>query len=247
MLVTLVGACVFSCLSVGVQDGFRIIGVVRDVQGGALPGVEITLTDGRSVVADAAGRFEVVNLTRGAYELRAALAGFRAQTQQVRVGESPTTSVEFVLALGMLVEALPVEPEPEEAYREAVAIAHVRIVRELPPLPCSELRVVSALHEAVVLAELKGSLPPTIHFLQDSSGTCVEGSTSARGIGDRPYRPGNEYVLFLVRDGERFNRLAGGSLAFPVRNGRVGTHGFDGLPDVVDLATFRAALQRLAQ
>ena len=83
--------------------------------------------------------------------------------------------------------------------------------------------------------------------LQDSAGTCVEGSTSAEGIGERPYRSGTEYILFLVRDGNRFNRISGGSFAFPVRGGRVLTHGFRGLPDVVNLEAFRVALQELAR
>jgi hypothetical protein len=168
-------------------------------------------------------------------------------TQQIHVGSSPTTRVEFELRLGLLVEGLPVALEPKEAYQRSDAIAHVRIVRQLPPLPCSELRIVSALHEAVVLSTLKGSLSTTINFLQDSAGTCVEGSTSSEGIGERTYTPGTEYILFLVRDGERFNRMAGGSLAFPVREGRVRTGGFRGLPNVVSVDAFRMAMQQLAQ
>lgn len=69
----------------------------------------------------------------------------RAQSQQVRVGAWPTSRVTFVLPLGMLAEVMHIAPEPREAYRQADAIAHIRIVRQLPPLPCSELGVLAAL------------------------------------------------------------------------------------------------------
>jgi hypothetical protein len=229
------------------QDTFRIDGVVRDSQGGALPGAEITLSGGRTVVTDIDGRFAFANLGPGSYEISARLAGFRAQTQRVHFRESSTVQVVFALSLAMLAEVLPIVPEPHDAYREADAIAHVRIVRTLPPLPCSGLGVVSAQHEATVLSELKGTLPSTVYFLQDSAGQCVEGSTMLEGAGERVYRPGSEYILFLVRAGKWYGRIAGGALAFPVREGSVNTHGFRDLPEVVSLDRFRLALQELAR
>jgi uncharacterized surface anchored protein len=59
-----------------------IVGVVRDVSGGVLPGVTIT---GRSVdtglvrttTTDADGRYRLVSLPVGTYELRAELRGFQ--------------------------------------------------------------------------------------------------------------------------------------------------------------------------
>jgi hypothetical protein len=247
MRVTVLAWLLMSGLVGSSQETFRINGVVRDNQGGALPGAEITISGGQTVVADVEGRFELSNLAAGAYDLRARLAGFRAQSQQVRVGQSPTTRVTFVLPLGMLAEVMHITPEPREAYRRADAIAHIRIMRQLPPLPCSELGVVSALHEGAVLSALKGALPTTIHFFQDSAGTCVEGSTTLEGMGERAYSAGSEYILFLVRVGDRFDRIAGGSLAFPVRAGSVFTHEFMGLPEVVSLDAFRVALQELAR
>jgi hypothetical protein len=228
------------------QDTFRINGVVRDSEGGLLPGADVTLDGGLTVIADADGRFEFANLTKGIYDIRARLAGFRAQTQQVRVGAAPTTHILIALPVGMLREVLHVAPEPSEAYREADAIAHVRIVRTLPPLPCSELGVVSALHEGAVLSVVKGTLPPLIDFLQDSAGICVEGSTTLEGMA-RAYTGGSEYILFLVRARNWYDRIAGGAFAFPVREGSVRTNGFRGLPDVVSVDRFRLALQELAR
>ena len=95
---------------------------MRDSQGGALPGAEITLSGGRTVIADVDGRIAFANLGPGSYEVSARLAGFRTQTQQVHFGELSTVQVVFALSLATLAEVLPIVPEPHDAYREADAI-----------------------------------------------------------------------------------------------------------------------------
>jgi Carboxypeptidase regulatory-like domain len=110
--VTLVGLLLAAPI-VNAQETFRIEGIVRDTDGRALPGAEITV-DGEqpaSVVADEQGRFEVSSLAAGTYSLRARLVGYREQRQLVRVGQSPTTRVTFVLS--------PAAPSPRLSVGDA--------------------------------------------------------------------------------------------------------------------------------
>jgi hypothetical protein len=82
------------------QATFRVEGLVRDTEGRALAGAQISIdTDNTvSVTTDEQGRFEISGLEPGTYSVRAALAGFRPQTQLVRVGTLLTARVTFVLS-----------------------------------------------------------------------------------------------------------------------------------------------------
>src|SRR5688500_8005912 len=62
----------------------EIRGVVTDVAGAALPGVQVTLTgpDKRSAVTDPRGEFAFRNLRPGPYELRLELAGFKTSRRK---------------------------------------------------------------------------------------------------------------------------------------------------------------------
>lgn len=73
---------------------------MRDTEGGALAGahISIDIDDTINVTTDEQGRFEISHLEPGTYSVRAALSGFRPQTQLVRMGPMPTTRVTFVLS-----------------------------------------------------------------------------------------------------------------------------------------------------
>ena len=65
-----------------------ILGAVSDAQGGALPGVAVTLSSDqlpggpRTGVTDAGGRYRFPNLPPGDYTLTAALPGFAAHREE---------------------------------------------------------------------------------------------------------------------------------------------------------------------
>lgn len=231
------------------QTWFGVAGVVRDTQGNPLPGATVTVTERgmtrAQVVTDENGAFNVAELSAGAYEASATIAGFRSETQAFKT-DSPVTRLEFTLRARVLEHILWVVPRPSEALNRADAIAHLRIESTLPPRPCGDAPVVAAIHEARVLAAWKGMLAPSIRLAQEAAGMCFDGAIAVKGV-EPAYQAGEEYVVFLQASGDRFRRMAGPALAFRVRDGLVLTKGFAGLAEVMDLAQFRAELERLAR
>jgi hypothetical protein len=140
-------------VSAAAQPAARIAGVVRDAEGGILPGVTVTVTqDGVTrgeTVADSGGAFDIGGLGPGTYSVTATLGGFRPATKDVRLTDVPGAPVDFTLRLGVLVEVLYALPEPREGHRRADAIGHLQIVATLPPDPCGD--IVLALHQVSVV------------------------------------------------------------------------------------------------
>jgi hypothetical protein len=237
--------------SVAAQDLFRINGIVTDTGGSPLPGAEIVV-EGRAapaVVADARGAFEIPNLPPGVYSVRVTLPGFRAQTQTVRLQGRLRRPIKFVLRVGTLITAQIPLLDPKDAARRADAIAVVRLDGIAPPLPCAELVVVSALHNATVLEVWKGKLPKQIQILETMSGSCLEeGRTvgALSGPGTR-YPIGSDFIVLLSGRGTRYGGLGLGSYVFPVRDGTVSTDGFMGLADTMSLREFELEIRKLAR
>ena len=80
-------------------------GTVLDEQGGALPGVTVTIrhvetNTVQTTVSSGDGKYFVPNLRPGAYELLSELSGFapRRQTLELRVGQDLTVNVAMKLA-----------------------------------------------------------------------------------------------------------------------------------------------------
>src|SRR5580765_930761 len=80
-------------------------GTVLDEQGGALPGVTVTIrhvetNTVQTTVSSGDGKYFVPNLRPGAYELLSELSGFapRRQTLELRVGQDVTVNVAMKLA-----------------------------------------------------------------------------------------------------------------------------------------------------
>src|SRR5215471_18268653 len=77
------GACLLQ-IPVFAQATGKIEGVVRDEQGGALPGVTMTLRNQetgvtRNIVTEVDGRYSFPALSPGKYTVRAELSGFATQ------------------------------------------------------------------------------------------------------------------------------------------------------------------------
>jgi hypothetical protein len=92
-----------------------VAGVVKDEQGGVLPGVTVTLggkTGSRNTVTDAEGAYRFAGVDPGTYSVTAALSGFRAKRQDnVIVSLSRVAEIDIVLAVGGVTESVDVVGE----------------------------------------------------------------------------------------------------------------------------------------
>jgi outer membrane receptor protein involved in Fe transport len=90
-------------------------GVVKDEQGGALPGVNVTLTGKRgsqSGVTDSSGSYRFGGVDPGTYTLTAALSGFRTRRQEnVVVNIGRATSINIALRIAGVEETVEVVGE----------------------------------------------------------------------------------------------------------------------------------------
>lgn len=119
-------------------DRARVMGMVTDGSGGALPGVTVTLRMGQmrplSVVTDGAGRYLTAWLAPGTYNITFVLSGFESRTvNNVQLGAAQTVVLDQQLPLASLTETvevtapapLPPPPPPPPAPP----------VRLIPPRP----------------------------------------------------------------------------------------------------------------
>lgn len=89
-------------------------GIVKDAQGGALPGVTMTATSpallgATSAVSDADGNYRVINLPPGVYALTAELTGFAVfRREEILLRAGANFQVEITMALGALSETITV-------------------------------------------------------------------------------------------------------------------------------------------
>jgi hypothetical protein len=192
------------------------------------------------------GRFRIGDLAGGSYVLTVSLAGFRTQTLTVQVDSSANPELIVKLTTGVLSEVLWVVPTPADAYRMAAAIAHVRIDGTRRSGPCGDAHVVTSYHDASVLRVFKGRVSATIQLHQEASGRCSELGQWHEGI-ERPYRVGEEYVVFLTERADGFGRLAGPSLAFRVRGELVSLGGFAGVQGSISPNELSELLDRLSR
>ncbi len=91
-----------------------VVGLVEDPSGAAVPNVQITLTNKATghvynEVSDGAGRYSVVNVSPGLYDLKASANGFKMQSRtDVVVTANEVSRVPFKLEVGALTETVTV-------------------------------------------------------------------------------------------------------------------------------------------
>ena len=108
-------AMLFVAPSAQAQESASIVGLVRDTSGAAMPGVTVEATSPvliekvRSAVSDGAGRFAIVSLRPGKYEVTFSLTGFKTVRREGVVLEGAFAStINAELAIGALEETVTV-------------------------------------------------------------------------------------------------------------------------------------------
>jgi Ca-activated chloride channel homolog len=127
--VSILVASLIVALGLAQSNPGEIHGVVIDVAGTALPGVQVTLTgpEKRSAVTDPRGEFAFRNLRPGPYELRLELAGFKTSTMNVGV----STRVERVtisMSIGVLTETVEVQADSSAKARTTRQAQEVGVI-----------------------------------------------------------------------------------------------------------------------
>jgi hypothetical protein len=105
-------------MTASAQQTGTLSGVVRDAQGGVLPGVTVTLSGAaliggaQSAITTDAGAYQFILLPPGLYDVNFELAGFSTfKRDQVRVQVNMTTRVDAALTVGGVQETITVSGE----------------------------------------------------------------------------------------------------------------------------------------
>ena len=123
------------------QTTASVSGRVQDASGAVLPGVLVTARQPdtgfeRTATSDADGRYALPSLPSGAYELRAELQGFRTLVRQgIRLAIGDTVSVDLVLEVGGVTEALTVTAETPAVNTRAGELSYLVDARAIEQLP----------------------------------------------------------------------------------------------------------------
>ena len=118
-----------------------VSGVIRDPQGRVIPGAAIALrnlaTDiVRSTATDRDGRYAVLDLDPGSYELRAEKPGFRTEVQNpLTLAVAGTATVDLSLSLGSISQQIVVVSEGSLLERTEPNISRVVGIHEIQSQP----------------------------------------------------------------------------------------------------------------
>lgn len=118
-----------------------IIGTVKDVSGGLVPNVNITVRNVetgtvRTAISNNDGAYEVPSLLPGAYRVEASLKGFTTQVRTgITVTVGATAKVDFALAIGSVTQTVEVSadvPQVDATSASMGGLVGQQTIRELP-------------------------------------------------------------------------------------------------------------------
>ena len=110
LCLVLVAPAVSNTLAYAQVEQGRLLGTVKDAQGGVLPGVTVTATSPaligqRTALTEPDGRYLLTNLPSGQYSLKFELQGFQPFTRQnIVLTQGSTLTVDANLELASLAE-----------------------------------------------------------------------------------------------------------------------------------------------
>ena len=128
-----------------------IVGVVKDAQGGFVPGATVTITNRetnltRDIVTDAQGAFNAVNVLPGPYDVKVSLQGFReAVRSNVPVTIGQVARVTMTLEVGTLNETITVASDAQLLQTDKADVHTELKSAELTSMPLNRFRNYQAL------------------------------------------------------------------------------------------------------
>jgi hypothetical protein len=200
-------------------DG-EISGRITDSEGGDLPGVIVTVTDGneaRAIYTDANGEFRIGTLRPASYKVTATLQGFASVSGVVTLTSAVRRAhLLWTLRLGCISEIVHVVLTARNAAPFTEVIAHVRIgsagermfVSSRPECPPGEVDAypVEIMRTDFVVGSASDR-PVTLETVTAPFFSTLEA--------------GGEYLVMLGGPG----RVSGAMVALPVRSGRIAAPG----------------------
>jgi hypothetical protein len=128
-----------------------IVGVVKDPQGGTVPGATVTIVNKetnltREAVTDAQGAYTFNNVAAGSYDVKTSLQGFRENVRAgvpVSIGE--ISRVEVTLEVGTVTETVTVASEAQLLQTDKADVSTELKSQELTAMPLNRFRNYQAL------------------------------------------------------------------------------------------------------
>src|ERR1051326_3185773 len=119
----------------------EIAGTVKDITGGVLPAVKVTITNQatgqeRQVMTDSSGNYAMAAMAVGEYSIKAELPGFKAQIRQgvpLQVGRE--TRVDLILEVGKISDAVTVEESATPLQTANAELSEVIDTNRISSLP----------------------------------------------------------------------------------------------------------------
>jgi len=187
-------ACFLTTQAMAAQQGGAVTGTVSDPLGGRVPSAAVTLLrDGQpagQATTGETGEFTIGNVAEGRYQVKAEAGGFEPRTTDpLFVAGSGRTSIEVVLAVGPLAEALVV----------SAAATQLPASRTGAPITVIDDQILAALNKPDVLEALR--LVPGAQIVQIGQ----RGGTTSMFV-----RGGNSNFNKILIDGVAANDIGGG-------------------------------------
>jgi hypothetical protein len=132
-----------------------IVGVVKDAQGGIVPGATVTIVNRstnltREAVTDAQGAYNFVNVLPGPYDVKVALTGFREGVRSnVPVTIGQIARVDMTLEVGALTESVTVQSAAELLQTDKADVSTELKSTEITSMPLNRFRNYQALMNLV--------------------------------------------------------------------------------------------------
>ncbi len=123
-----------------------LTGSVKDSSGGAIPGVEVTVTNATTnlsstSISNDVGNYTAANLPNGRYTVRAVLTGFReAVIEGVTINAGNITRQDIVLQVGQITETVTVSSAATVLKTDSSDVSAQLETREITDLPLSAYR-----------------------------------------------------------------------------------------------------------